>query len=442
MKTLILSTLLTVIFSAHGHTHNHPEPQAPKIPLPSIKKLFKKYVFVDFQKVHYDIKIDLKKKEVRTYTKIDFLQDKKGRVIFDLKRPCMKAKIDGKKVGVKTILIPGTFSPTKTLRRKTRKGAHTLEIEARLKRGVDFEKGVEIGMWIRDLLGRKFLEQYLPTNFEYDQYAATMNIEFIGADAKEYEIMVNGEKTLTDKGASVVFPEWYTSSAFFVHIFKKGTYVFDRSEYIRLDGKKIPLIIYSPTAKFTADLKKQALISLESLEGFYGRYGHDFMIIYGENMSGGMEHAGATQTSLGALDHEIHHFWIGKSVIPENGNAGWMDEAIVTWRQRGFKLNEKPSFKRHNMACHSRYRRATDWDSYDKGSSFIGHIAYLFKQKGLDLKETLRNWYAVKEYKIVNTQMFREFLEKAYGESLKGKFRQYICNPRLFKRWRRGTNPH
>ena len=166
------------------------------------------------------------------------------------------------------------------------------------------------------------------------------------------------------------------------------------------------------------------------------------MIIFGDEVSGGMEHAGATQTSLGSLDHEIHHSYFSKSVIPENGNSGWMDEAIVVWRQRGFKISKKPNYKRHNLACHSRFRRSTDLQSYDAGSSFIGYLAYLFKEKGIDFKTVLRNYYAEYEYKVVNTKTFREFLEKSYGESLLGEFRQYVCNPRLFKKCKRRHNPH
>lgn len=413
-----------------------------QVPLPRVVKLFSKPVFVDFKQAHYNININLKDQTVTTESRIIFEQFERGNVIFDLKKNCMDARIDGVDVKVKNLLIPGPPTLAKRLKAKTEPGIHILEIESKLKRGVDFQDGVEIGMWIRDLIGRKFLEQYLPTNFEYDQYKATMNINFIGGGAEDYEVMVNGKKDETEIGYHVDFPAFYTSSLFFVHVFKKGTYVMDRSEYVRLDGKTIPLIIYSREAELTAKLKEQALISLESTENFYGRFPHDFMIIFGDQESGGMEHGGATQTALGSLDHEIHHSFIGKSVIPENGNAGWMDEAIVMWRQRGFPLHEKPNFKRHNLACHSRYRRATDWDSYDQGMSFIAHLAYLFDQKGIDFKTVLRNYYNEYEYKVVNTQIFRNYLEGIYGETLKPQFRQYVCNPFFFKRWRRGTNPY
>ena len=51
---------------------------------------------------------------------------------------------------------------------------------------------------------------------------------------------------------------------------------------------------------------------------------------------GGMEHCGATITSMSALAHEITHSWFARGVMPANGNAGWIDEGTARWRDRGY----------------------------------------------------------------------------------------------------------
>ena len=76
---------------------------------------------------------------------------------------------------------------------------------------------------------------------------------------------------------------------------------------------------------------------MRELEQTYGPYPHEALLIYCTgNISGGMEYAGATMTSLEALGHEITHSWFARGVMPANGNAGWIDEAIARWRDRGY----------------------------------------------------------------------------------------------------------
>lgn len=418
MKLLILN--LSIFFSV----------VAQATMLPSVNGLFKKKVFVDFETVVYNINIDLINNTVHTDSTIVFNQDKAGHVIFDLKRPCFKVLLDGKKVKALPLLIPGPMTLAKSISRKSKAGKHTLRIESRLKRGVNFNNGVELGFWMRDLFGRKFLEQYLPANFEFDQYKAKLNINFLSGDVNQHVLMANGDITIKNQGYSVDFPAFYNASSFFIHLFKKNSYVMDKSTFTRLDGKKIDFVVYSKDEELTNSLKERATSSLHDFEELYGRWPHDYLIIFGDQDSGGMEHAGATQTSLGSLDHELHHSYFSKSVIPENGNAGWMDEAIVTWRDRDYPLVKTPSFRRHNLACHSVHRRSTDWDSYKKGGNFIGHLAYLFSEKGMDFKSILRNYFQAYKYKIVNTKTFRLFLEKSYGESLLQKFKRYTCGNR------------
>ena len=418
---LIIFILFTILSSTYSNA-------ASANTLPPIKILFKKYVFVDFQTVEYNITIDLDKKIVTTKSLITFNQKEEGYVIFDLKGLSAKVTLDHKRVKLKKILIPSAHTLAKSISLRTKAGSHNISVSAKLSKGISFKNDFEMGLWMRDLFGRKFLEQYLPTNFEFDQYKAKLNINFIGGNLSDFVLMANGKKTKTETGYSVDFPSFYTASSFFIHIFKTDKYEMNKTEYTRLDGSKIDFIVYSNNKELTKNLKVKAMTSVQELEQIYGSWPHDYLIVFGDQDAGGMEHAGATQTSLGSLDHELHHSYFSRSVLPRNGNAGWMDEAIVTWRDRGYPLNKTPNFKKTNLACHSIYRRSTDWDSYKKGGNFIGHLAYLFSVKGLSFKETLRSYFQAYKFQVVTTKTLRLFLEKAYGESLDNKFRRYLCN--------------
>jgi hypothetical protein len=422
MKLLKMLTLMMTYLAIYTSAH------ATTLELPSVSGIFKKHVFVDFKTVQYDLNVDLKKKTIRTFTTINFTQNKAGHVVFDLKKLCIKALIDGRKTRVRPFLIPRAMTLAKSVSRLTSVGDHTLEIETRLKKGVNFKNGLDMGLWMRDLYGRKFLEQYLPTNFEYDQYKTIMNINFVSGDHSNITLMANGKIDKKDNGYHIEFPEFYTASSYFIHLFEKTNFIINRSKYRRLDGKEVDYIVYSKNEKFTQDLIIKSKKSLFELEQLYGPWPHDHIIIFGDQSSGGMEHAGATQTSLGSLDHELHHSYFSRAVLPLNGNAGWMDEAIVTWRDRGSPLFERTNFKKHNLACHSVHRRSTDWDSYKKGGNFIGHLAYLFSQKGLEFKDVLKEYFQTYKYQVVTTKVFREFLEGKYGSSLLTKFQRYVCN--------------
>jgi hypothetical protein len=76
---------------------------------------------------------------------------------------------------------------------------------------------------------------------------------------------------------------------------------------------------------------------MQELEQTFGAYPHETLLVYCTGASsGGMEYAGAAMTSQAALGHEITHSWFARGVMPANGSAGWIDEAIARWRDLGY----------------------------------------------------------------------------------------------------------
>jgi hypothetical protein len=157
------------------------------------------------------------------------------------------------------------------------------------------------------------------------------------------------------------------------------------------------------------------------LEATYGPYAHDDLLVYitkpGEMGSGvsGMEYAGATMTTMGALEHEITHSWFARGVMPANGNAGWIDEAIAKWRDLDYpRYSEPPG--RVNLAGFSLYRRTTEQLAYQWGPILLGHLDHLIGGEGL--RPVLRALYLAKRRQTITTPFFQQFLEERMGLDL------------------------
>src|SRR5690606_28199516 len=114
------------------------------------------------------------------------------------------------------------------------------------------------------------------------------------------------------------------------HLGETGRFVERSAVYHGLE-KEIPVLVYSPRSDLADSGLARALSVLAELEGTYGPYAHAKMVAYITPDGGGMEYCGATMTSLWALEHEFTHSWFARGVMPADGNAGWIDEAIASW---------------------------------------------------------------------------------------------------------------
>lgn len=167
-------------------------------------------------------------------------------------------------------------------------------------------------------------------------------------------------------------------------------------------------------------------IILQELEEDYGPFPHNQVIIYGNAPSGGMEHSGATATSLKALGHELFHCYHARALMPANGNAGWMDEAIARWRDNKYPLLEKLNFSSTELGGHSLWSRKTDRMAYTEGSAFLSWIAFRMDEKGLSFKSFLRDYFQKYKYTSVTTQLFQKEIISASGLELDADFDRYI----------------
>ncbi len=386
-------------------------------------------IFVDFKTAQYDIKYDLRQRKTSVKSLIKFTATKTGAPIFDLLPLPQNALLDGVPVSIAETTAPDGVT-LRQVEAIVGPGEHTLELDNTFKENVRyklFSRKVSSAFWIRDLKGRKFLEQYVPSNFEFDQYKITMNVTFDGVTKAMQDIYTNGEVTeLTPNSYQIVFPEYFTVSCPYFHVTPKGQKKRIDFSYKSIDGRDIPITVYTSWWSRPSKFKNETIKIMDELEKDYGPWGHNSFVAY-ETFpgTGGMEHAGATQTSFSALDHEMLHSYFAKGVMPANGNAGWIDEAIASWRDYGYLTKPLPGISGSNLGKGSVYQRNTDDRAYAIGREFMAYLDYRLQNSG-GLKAFLRGYFASYKHTVITQEHFKNNLEFFSGLDLTDAFETYI----------------
>jgi hypothetical protein len=380
-------------------------------------------VFVDITDIQTTIEYNVLTSEVKAKTKLNFIQSVEGSPIIDLIPQASKVLIDSKTTRLDKVSLPGNVSSVRVLGLILKPGKHELIIENEISKNIRFQnKGVKSAFWMSDLSDRRYLEQYLPANLEYDQYKIDFEVEIIGAGL-EHKILANGEvKQLAKNHFSISFPKYFTASSVYYHLIPENSFNEESFNFKSVDGREIPVTIYSSNS-LSAYVKKTKSV-LTELEGDYGPFPHRKVVIYGAG-SGGMEHCGATITSLSALGHELTHSYFARGIMPARGNAGWVDEAIASWRDAGYREYRTRSLSASQMAGHSIYRRTTDRNAYSKGAKFMGYLHGKFSGAG-GLKPFLKKFKDDRLFKPFLTKDFQDDLEAHFGEELTQEFNRYI----------------
>lgn len=385
-------------------------------------------VFVDISKAEYSITYDLEEREATVKSRLVFTNAREGYPIFDLIPTPTNVKLDGVKVKTSERKDP-YGQKMRVVTTSTAPGTHVLEMENRLTRNTSFSRNMESvrsAFWIRDLKSRKFLEQYVPSNYEFDQYQMTINVEIKNTRRLNYRIFANGEVTQTSPSTwKIVYPSYFTVSSLYFHLAPKGAYRVITEEYTSISGRKFNITAYSDYIFKTSKFMKYAKEVMAELEADYGPWAHPSLIAYQTFPGGGMEHSGATQTSIGALDHEMLHSYFAKGVMPGRGDDGWLDEAIASWRDYGYQSLPTVLTPPSNIGRQSPYKRNTDDRSYEYGRNFLAYLDYKLQNVG-GLKAFLKGYFAAYKHTIVTTEHFKNNLEFFSGLDLTEDFNTYI----------------
>jgi hypothetical protein len=386
----------------------------------------KRAIFVDFINAEHDIIFDFKIKKTLVISKIYFNSNTKGYPIFDLVLKPIGVILNKEIIEQNLYSTPDKVTKLRILNKEVGVGFHELILTHDLSKYTRYsKKGVRLELSIRDLKDRMFLEQYLPTNFEFDQYEIKFNLIFKNKKKINQEIFANGEIIkLNENKFEIKFPKFYTTSCVYFHTLPKKTVYKNYFKYKSINGREIPVTLYTNLPFRLKKFKKRTIEVFEELEKDYGPWPHKSFIAYRKGF-GGMEHSGATVTSLGALGHEMFHSYFAKGIIPANGDSGWIDEGLARWRDKGYPRSSLINFSPSSIGRSSSYARKTKSESYEEGSLFMSYLDYKLSEVG-GLKNFLKGYFNTYKYQVVTTEHLKNNLEFFLGEDLTYLFNEFI----------------
>jgi hypothetical protein len=224
----------------------------------------------------------------------------------------------------------------------------------------------------------------------------------------------------------VKFPEYFTASSPYLQILDPSSYTILRDEFEGKNGK-IPLTVYGTNASNVKRAMQQTREVFKELEDTYGPYAHASFTAKITNSGGGMEYAGATQSSMAALSHEITHSWFARGVMPSSGNSGWIDEAIASWRDNGYPRASSVALNGSfpALASFSKYRRDTTQDAYSHGARVMSELDLLLKDAG-GLRPVLAALYNAHAKETITTGLFLKWVNQFSATPLDEYFRKKV----------------
>lgn len=430
----ILSTLCLFVLSLVTSFFSHAEDRTP----PVINLENNKLVFSDFQHARYILTYDISKKVATVETHIYFHQAEDGQPAFDALFAIDSAELDGQPVAFDKIGVPAVSKkgPIYFSKVSVAAGEHIWKIRSRLSENVLFRpQTVSSSFMMSDLKepGR-YLSTYVPGNLEYDHYAMEFEVTVVGGDPTLQDVLANGDvQKVSDNQWKVTFPEYFTGSSVFFHLLEKNSFDFINTSLVSMDGRTLPVTIFNKKSLLgpsTEIYRKATFETIAYLESKWGPFPHSKIVIYGTGaLRGGMEYCGATVSNLESLEHELTHSYYARGVMPYNGNAGWIDEAIAMWFAKPHDgvpdLLDAMPFSRSFLISGSIYNRLTNDDAYQKGGRLIAHINSLTGDKLFGMLVDFKNKNL---FQSVTSEDFRLFLEGASGISLKELFDRYVYN--------------
>ncbi len=382
---------------------------------------------VDFQTSELDLSFDVAAKTAVGRSRIEFRSAEAGHPMLDLNAEVTDVRLNGRDLGaggLPQIDDPDNVTKFRYVAATVEAGStNTLEVTYRFPadRVTFTEGGIRMGFFMSDVgSDRDFLEAYAPSNFEFDHFRLEVHIAIHGGKIAHH-LFSNGTATKNGRDDwSVSFPGHFTTSSFYLHVTDRD--VTEKSAVFAGNLKSVPVTIYADTASDADAGLANALRILKELETDYGPFAHEKLVAYITADGGGMEYCGATMTSLYSMGHELTHSYFARGYMPANGNAGWIDEAIASWRDEEYPTEKTPPVTAANLAGFSPYRRMTPEAAYTDGMSVIAHLDHVVH----GMKPVLREFFARAKYQVVTTPQFQGQLESITGMSLKDLFAHYV----------------
>lgn len=390
-----------------------------------------KAVFVDFSDAVYDITYDIAQRETRVKATIHFNAEQEGLPAFDFNSVRAQVQLDGAAVTT-TAVNPATDSDgVIVVKSPVTPGDHELVLDYKMSGAYAptyRDNTVQSGFFTDDSVGR-YLQSYLPSNFEFDQYKMAFNVEILGLSG-EQALFTNGAlKQIDANHWTVDFPSYFNGSSVYFHTLPKSAVEILEFTADNGGGQTIPGIVYQKRSngETLSRYRDIATKTIADLAGRFGPFAHPSVTIYAQASGGGMEYHGATVSSAWALPHELAHSFFGRGVMPANGNAGWIDEAMATLTG-GPYTPDASNIEPTNMSKHSPYYTREDNNGYVQGMNLLAHFGNEFHtaNAGLSIEGFLQGWYKTHVLATVDVQMLQDDMEAYSGLSLTNEFASYV----------------
>jgi hypothetical protein len=216
-----------------------------------------------------------------------------------------------------------------------------------------------------------------------------------------------------------------------MHVIDRSVYVVATGEYKSIDGRNIPISAHALKQAEADQAVADAKVFFAELEGDYGAYPHERLLISVGGANDPEEYDSACQTDMdltkttpkarGALGHEMLHQWFGRSARPAMGRDGWVDEGIAQWRDDGYRRASaiKLDGTYVSLAVASPYQRNTPDASYDQGSAINQGLDLLLADRG-GLKPVLKAFHAKFRDRLYTTEDYLDFIRQS-APDLKSK---------------------
>jgi hypothetical protein len=179
-----------------------------------------------------------------------------------------------------------------------------------------------------DLNPGRYLESWLPANMPWDRHPISLGVS-LDAEAEHLVISNAAVEQLAPHEWQLEFPATSTTMDPMLVLMPIDEQTSQVGLHPAINGQLIPYAVH-----VAADVATPAPIIASNLgahlDGFVlalGDYAHPAMTVYVYPTNRSMEYAGATTTSVAALEHEVFHSWWARGLSPATYADGWIDEA-------------------------------------------------------------------------------------------------------------------
>ncbi|WP_174189429.1 hypothetical protein [Nocardia barduliensis] len=299
-----------------------------------------------------------------------------------------------------------------------------------------------------DLYAGRYLEAWLPSNLQFDQFPIALTIRVAGT-VVPHAVISNGTVVAIDNNAwSVQFPSWFTSMSPMLEVRAVDT-VEQASATVQLRSSSVVVeawkLVTDPTS-LDEQLDRIAML-LAGNEANFGAYPGDRFVCFLHGASGGMEYALGATTSVAALRHEVLHSWFARGLSPASQADAWSDEAFARLNDDMPDRTQRFDYRERAVELCSRrpFQRRTTPNSYTDGSRFFRGVA---ASVGADrLRVLMRELYESRVRRTVSTPQLESHLITRSGDvTLVDAFHRFVYgfddptpSPRL---WLRNTVDH